>query len=123
MSSLGSTTAATPASSSPTTYDAHPRSSCVSWRKIMPPSSRTGAGGPAGLLAVVRLGGALGHRDREPGRLLADDRVVDLGDAVDELDPLIGLEHRGDPAGGLGVGAVLGGEADVDVVVVVAHGE
>src|SRR5919107_386959 len=37
MSSLGSTTAATPASSSPIRYEAQPRSSWVNWRKIMPP--------------------------------------------------------------------------------------
>ena len=35
MSSFGSITAATPASSSPTRYDAQPRSSWVIWRKIM----------------------------------------------------------------------------------------
>ena len=40
MSSLGSTTAATPAPSSPTRYEAQPRSSWVIWRKIMSVTSR-----------------------------------------------------------------------------------
>src|SRR3954470_19086631 len=38
MSKRGSTTAATPASSSPMRYEAQPRSSCVTWRKIMGPT-------------------------------------------------------------------------------------
>src|SRR5690349_429424 len=38
MSSLGSTTAATPALSSPIRYDAQPRSSCVTCRKSTRPS-------------------------------------------------------------------------------------
>src|SRR3954447_7893381 len=40
MCSLGSTTAATPASSSPIRYDAQPRSSCVTCRKSTWPTLR-----------------------------------------------------------------------------------
>src|SRR5215207_11520949 len=75
------------------------------------------------LLAAVRFGGALGHRDRELRRLLAHGGVVDLGDPVDQLEPLVGLEHRGHPPGGLRVGAIDRAEPDVDVVGVVAHRE
>src|SRR5919112_612857 len=41
ISKRGSTTAATPASSSPTRYDAQPRSSWVIWRKITAGSARS----------------------------------------------------------------------------------
>ena len=78
---------------------------------------------PGAATRRVRVGRALRDRDRELRRLLADLGVVDARDAVDQLDPLVRLEHRGDPAGGLGVRAVDRAEADVDVVVVVAHRE
>ena len=71
----------------------------------------------------MRRGGAARGLDRVLRRLEADLRVVDLLQAVDQLDPLVGLEHRVDPLGGLGVGAVERLPAHVDVVVVVAHRE
>src|SRR3712207_8883301 len=45
------------------------------------------------LLAAVRLRGALGHLDRVLRRLLADHRVVDGVQPVDQLDPLRSEEH------------------------------
>ena len=59
--------------------------------------------------------------DREARRLLAHGRVVDVAEAVDQLDPLLGLEHGVDLPGGAAVLAVQRAPADVDVIVVVAH--
>src|SRR4051812_18154074 len=63
MSNFGSTTAATPACSSPTRYDAQPRSSWVICRKIM------GAGrGPAPILSgLSRLGEGVAGQVRVAG--------------------------------------------------------
>src|SRR5829696_8712057 len=75
------------------------------------------------LLAVVGLRSALGDLQRELRGRLAHLGIVDLADAVDQLDPLLGLEDRVDPARGLGALAVQRAPAHVDVVGVVAHRE
>src|SRR5215208_7883270 len=75
------------------------------------------------LLAVVRLRGALGDLQRELRGRFAHLGVVDLADAVYQLDPLLGLEDRVDPAGRLLALAVERPPTDVDVVGVVAHRE
>src|SRR5215217_4163457 len=79
--------------------------------------------GAAGLVAAVRLGGGARRLHGVLRRLEADRRVVDLLEAVDQLDPLVGLEHGVDLLGGLRVGAVERLPPHVDVVVVVAEGE
>src|SRR4051812_17595339 len=65
---------------------------------------------------ALDLGGVLagGGRDR---------RVVDLGQAADQLDPLVRLQDRVDLLRGLFVVAVERAPADVDVVGVVGHRE
>src|SRR4051794_17864837 len=65
---------------------------------------------------ALDLGGVLagGGRDR---------RVVDLGQAADQLDPLLRLQDRVDLLRGLLVVAVERAPADVDVVGVVGHRE
>src|SRR4051812_46603115 len=66
MSSFGSSTAATPSSSSPTRYDAQPRSSWVIWRKITRLASHVRhqpAHEPGGLAVVETLL----HCQRAPG--------------------------------------------------------
>src|SRR3954454_2355207 len=89
MSSLGSTTAATPASSSPIRYEAQPRSSWVTWRKSTCASlSGSGRAARAGRQRVAALGleevdlvrvhpepAAAARLDRA-GRLEAQDRLV-----------------------------------------------
>src|SRR4051794_6544626 len=89
MSSLGSTTAATPASSSPIRYEAQPRSSWVTWRKSTW-ASLSGSGGVAlargervaalsleemHLVGVHPEAAATARLDRA-GRLEAQDRLV-----------------------------------------------
>src|SRR5688500_15972677 len=73
------------------------------------------------LLALVGVRGLLGDLQRELRGRLAHLGIVDLADAVDELDPLLGLEDRVDPARGLLALAVERLPAHVDVVGVVAH--
>src|SRR5215210_5656743 len=71
MSSRGSTTAATPADASPIRYDAQPRSSWMSWRKITCGDSTPGrAGSPP--FRAPRAGYLLGvtaaQAEQPPGR-------------------------------------------------------
>src|SRR5215208_2056785 len=115
MSSRGSTTAATPALSSPIRYEAQPRSSCVIWRKsisaLRPLSLRD-------LLGQLRgpqpaLDAREGRRRERPGqhaRTQAERGDVDLGSAL--LDPahdtrgdlirLAGADPAGQPGPGVG---------------------
>src|ERR687897_299995 len=91
MSSFGSTTAATPACSSPIRYDAQPRSSWVIWRKIMRDRTSRLAALQLGLQVVrgaddvVRVRGGAGLDDG--GAAVAGDgdarlRKDDAGDAL-----------------------------------------
>src|SRR5207247_69242 len=88
MSSRGSTTAATPASSSPIRYEAQPRSSCVTCRNSTRRSLRL-------LRGCLRAGAALGQRLSGPRF-----EQVDLADVEPEprravrLDVAGGLEAR-----------------------------
>src|SRR3712207_7159969 len=47
-----------------------------------------------GLLGAMGARRALDDLDREPRRLLAHNRILDRAQAVDQLDPLIRLEHQ-----------------------------
>src|SRR5829696_5857789 len=71
------------------------------------------------LLAQMRATAA--DRDRILGRLGRDVRVLDLPEAVNQVVPLARLEHGHRLAAELLVVAEQRAEADVDVVVVVAH--
>src|SRR4051794_722020 len=122
MSNFGSTTAATPASSSPTRYDAQPRSSWVIWRKII-------AGWrPAMIFSRPELGARV---ESQVGVAGGDDDVLVLAAVVDNdlavgdadqrpvaaVDGLPhGAAHSRDAvaAGGLVLAAVIGGPERTD---------
>src|SRR4051794_41866714 len=91
MSNFGSTTAATPASSSPTRYDAQPRSSWVIWRKII-------AGWrPAMIFSRPELGARV---ESQVGVAGGDDHVLVLAAVGGKDPPRGGPGPRPRPAGG-----------------------
>src|SRR5438874_10615444 len=105
MSSRGSTTAATAAFSSPTRYDAHPRSSCVIWRKTMsarfyPAERRDASGGRDGAREEASTSSARVAADSLPHPPSAGASPASSGPSGAPLD----LERR--------VGWRLAGELD-----------
>src|SRR3954447_22477858 len=122
MSNLGSTTAAMPASSSPTRYDAQPRSSWVIWRKIIAGWESRDDLLTAGLGARV---------ESQVGVAGGDDHVLVLAAVVDDdlafgdadqgaVATIDGLPHRASHGGdavaaaGLVLAAVVGGPQRAD---------
>src|SRR3954469_4216534 len=122
MSNLGSTTAAMPASSSPTRYDAQPRSSWVIWRKIIAGWESRDDLLTAGLGAWV---------ESQVGVAGGDDHVLVLAAVVDDdlafgdadqgaVATIDGLPHRASHGGdavaavGLVLAAVVGGPQRAD---------
>src|SRR5215207_1245871 len=105
MSSFGSTTAATPASSSPIRYEAQPRSSCVSWRKStgLPRTLPDGLAADAGSAVAGRVRREAGVLDLDHVAPAVRPGAVQIGEAVLAGQPS-GRERAAVAAGDVGVG-------------------
>src|SRR4051794_11668916 len=113
MSSRGSTTAATPASSSPIRYDAQPRSSWVTCRKSTRPTlSEAAALSGRGLLARGAAGQRVAALRVEQVDLARVHPQPRLGALLDGAGGLKSGDRRvlaaAGPIGGAGVGGQLG---------------
>src|SRR3954453_6751047 len=82
MARRGSQTAATPASSSPITYDAHPRSSWMNWRKITSVRDDVRCARPAHgrreLVALALENGGIGVSTRLEGPFRLSPQATDV---------------------------------------------
>src|SRR4051794_15899208 len=110
MSSLGSTTAATPASSSPIRYDAQPRSSCVTCRNNTWPTLRRGRWRLLGVPALRRQRAAAARLEEvHLARVQPEAAPSARLDRARGLQPQDGLVLvRGRQVGPAGVGRQLG---------------